>query len=76
MALRVTRVTLGVVLILLGVISGFIPVIQGWMLILAGLMLLAPNSRLARWTRLKLARARRRIHQRRKGRAARPHCPE
>ncbi len=40
-ALRVLRITLGVILVLLGLIGGLIPIFQGWMLGLPGLALLS-----------------------------------
>ena len=41
LAMKVVRITLGVLLLLIGAIGGLIPIFQGWVFGLAGLALLS-----------------------------------
>ncbi len=62
-ALKVLRITVGVILVLLGLIGGLIPIFQGWMLGLPGLALLSVDVPFVRkW----YDRIKERIHKQRK----------
>jgi uncharacterized protein YqgC (DUF456 family) len=60
-AVRVARLSLGVLLLVVGVVGGFVPVLQGWLFIVAGLTVMAPESQTARavldWAKSKIRRA-------------------
>ena len=59
-ALKVIRITAGVLLLLIGAIGGLIPIFQGWVFGLAGLALLSQDVPfIRRW----YERAKRRFHE-------------
>lgn len=65
---RELRIATGIFLILFGIVGIVVPVLPGWTPLGLGILLLAPKTRLSRWIRGLLKKARKRMREQRRNR--------